>query len=329
MPFEAWFFDVYPVPGGMATWWIGEDGARLRLLDPWRPALYVDAAAPGLPMVRRRLETDPRIAEIRLERRREFWNPTPAPVLRLEVVEPQALGSLARELGGALGPSRLFNADLPLGQRYCYERALYPLARCRVEARGSALSSVESLDSPWTLAPRLPALRVLLIARAAGVEERLVAARPLQLLERLRHLLESGDPDLLLTDWGDDLLLPGLVALAGTYGVELPLDREPPSPYLSPEGRGEEVRGIGWGRAAVVAKSGRQAVGGAGRSYLSYGRVLYRGPASPLRGRWHVDRRASFFFGETGLEGLLETARLGGVPVPRLAPTPPRAGPTP
>src|SRR3972149_1715856 len=156
MLFEAWFFDVYPVPGGMATWWIGEDGARPRLRDPWRPALYVDAAAPGLPMVRRRLETDPRIAEIRLERRREFWNPTPAPVRGLEVVEPQALGSLARELGGALGPSRLFNADLPLGQRYCYERALYPLARCRVEARGGALSSVARLRGGGPAARRAP-----------------------------------------------------------------------------------------------------------------------------------------------------------------------------
>src|SRR3972149_6175450 len=100
MPFEAWFFDVYPVPGGMATWWIGEGGARLRLLAPWRPALYVDAAAPGLPLVRRRLEADPRIAEVRLEHRREFWNPTPAPVLRLEVVEPQALHSLGPGAGG-------------------------------------------------------------------------------------------------------------------------------------------------------------------------------------------------------------------------------------
>ena len=81
--------------------------------------------------------------------------------------------------------------------------------------------------------------------------------------------------------------------------------------------------GQGEGRAAVVAKSGRQAVGGAGRSYLSYGRVLYRGPAYPLRGRWHVDRRASFFFGETGLEGLLETARLARVPVQRMARTTP------
>src|SRR4030067_218571 len=59
MLFEAWFFDVYPVPGGMATWWIGEDGARLRLSDPWRPALYVDAAAPQLPLARRRPRTAP------------------------------------------------------------------------------------------------------------------------------------------------------------------------------------------------------------------------------------------------------------------------------
>ncbi|MEK7363019.1 MAG: DNA polymerase domain-containing protein, partial [candidate division NC10 bacterium] len=131
------------------------------------------------------------------------------------------------------------------------------------------------------------------------------------------------DPDLLLTDWGDELLLPALVALAQRHGMRLSLDREPPSPYLSPAGRGEEVRSIGWGRGAVVAKSGRQAVGGAGRSYLSYGRVLYRGPAYPLRGRWHVDRRASFFFGETGLEGLLETARLARVPVQRMARTTP------
>jgi DNA polymerase-2 len=343
MLLEAWFFDVYPAPGGMATWWIGEDGARLSLSDPWRPALYVDAAAPELPVVRRRLETDRRVAGIRLEHRREFWSPTPGPVLRVEVVEPGVFDSLVRTLGSVLGPARLFNADLPLGQRYCYERALFPLARCRVEADGGVLRSVQSLDSPWTLAPRLPALRVLelvpadgvpyrlpgapldLLVRAAGQEERLDGARPLQLLERLRHLLESQDPDLLLSDWGDELLFPALVALAGTHGVALPLDREPVP--LSPLGRGEEVRGVGWGRVrgrgAVVAKSGRQAVGGAGRSYLSYGRVLYRGPAYPLRGRWHVDRRASFFFGETGLEGLLETARLARVPVQRMARTTP------
>ncbi len=337
MRFEAWFFDVHPAPGGMATWWIREDGARLRLLDAWRPALYVDRAAPELAAVRRWLEADRRIAGIRLEHRREFWSPAPAPVLRLEVVEPRALDPLVRELGRVLGPTRLFNADLPLGQRYCYEREVFPLARCRVEAEGGTLRAVEPLDSPWTLAPRLPPLRVLelapadgvpyclpgaplhLLVRLAGVEERLDGRAPLHLLERLARLLESEDPDLLLTDWGDERLLPALVALAEAHGVELPLDREPPHLHPLPQ-RG---RRQGEGRGAVVAKSGRQSVGGAGRSYLSYGRVLYRGPAYPLYGRWHVDRRASFFYGETGLEGLLETARLARVPVQRMARTTP------
>ena len=329
MRFEAWFFDVYPPPGGMATWWIGRDGGRVRLVDPWRPALYVAGAPPELEAIRGRLAGDRRIARIVSERRREFWSSAPAPVLRLEVVSPRAWDPLVRELGRALGPARLFNADLPLGQRYCYERALFPLARCRVEADGPLLRAVESLDSPWALRPSLPPLRVLELAPADGVpyrlpgaaldllvrsaagEERLDGREPLGLLRRLARRLEAEDPDLVLTDWGDQLLIPALVALAGAHGVELPLDREAALP---------RPRGAG---AAVVAKSGRQAVGGAGRSYLSYGRVLYRGPAWPLYGRWHVDRRASFFYVETGLEGLLEAARLARVPVQRMARTTP------
>lgn len=329
MFFEGWFFDAYPAPGSMVTWWIREDGGRVRLLDPWRPALYVGGSARELEAIRLRLARDRRIAGVVDESRREFWSSAPAPVLRVEVVEPQVFEPLVRQLGRALGPARLFNADLPLGQRYCYERDLFPLARCRVEADGPTLRAVECLDSPWMLAPRLPPLRTLelapvdgtpyrlpggpldLVARGAGGEERLDGREPLSLLERLTRLLESEDPDLLLTDWGDEMLIPALLALARAHGAALPLDREP-----IPVRRGRSD-------AAVVAKSGRQAVGGAGRSYLSYGRVLHRGPAHPLRGRWHVDRRASFFFGETGLEGLLEAARLARVPVQRMARTTP------
>ena len=265
MRFEAWFFDAYPVPGGMATWWIREGGGdRVRLLDAWRPALYVNGRSTELEAVRGRLAADRRIARMDLECRREFWSPAPGLVLRVEVVEPRAFHSLVQELGHSLGPARLFNADLPLGQRYCYERELFPLARCRVETDGGALCSVEALDSPWELAPRLPPLRVLeltpadgvpyllpgvpldLIARIAGREERLDGRAPLSLLGHLARLLESEDPDLLLTDWGDEVLIPALVALARAHGVELPWDREPPhpSPYLSPTG--ERRRGEGY-----------------------------------------------------------------------------------
>ena len=56
MRFEAWVFDVYPVSGGMATWWIPKDGGnRVRLLDAWRPALYVGGTSAELETVRNRL----------------------------------------------------------------------------------------------------------------------------------------------------------------------------------------------------------------------------------------------------------------------------------
>ncbi|MBI3950001.1 MAG: hypothetical protein HY314_06055 [Acidobacteria bacterium] len=54
-----------------------------------------------------------------------------------------------------------------------------------------------------------------------------------------------------------------------------------------------------------------------------YGRVLYKGPSYPLFGRWHIDRKNSFIFAETGLEGLAELARLSKIPMQRLARTSP------
>ena len=59
------------------------------------------------------------------------------------------------------------------------------------------------------------------------------------------------------------------------------------------------------------------------RSYLSYGRVVFLAAPHTLSGRWHVDARNSFLFGETGLPGLIELARLSGIPLQRLARTSP------
>jgi hypothetical protein len=39
-----------------------------------------------------------------------------------------------------------------------------------------------------------------------------------------------------------------------------------------------------------------------GRSYFSYGRIVYQGASAPFYGRWHLDRRNSFYYG-VGPEG--------------------------
>ena len=76
-------------------------------------------------------------------------------------------------------------------------------------------------------------------------------------------------------------------------GFPLRLDREPPP-------REREIRTEG-------------------RTYFSYGRILYQAPDYPLRGRWHLDRKSSFMIGHAGLEGLFEVVRLSRIPAQRIA----------
>ena len=52
---------------------------------------------------------------------------------------------------------------------------------------------------------------------------------------------------------------------------------------------------------------------------MSYGKVVYRAATHTAFGRWHVDARNSFLFGDTGLPGLIELARLSGIPLQRVA----------
>ena len=120
-----------------------------------------------------------------------------------------------------------------------------------------------------------------------------------EFLPGLLRLLEKTDPDLLVTEYGDDWLLPRLLALAGRLRVPLPLGRP---------------------RRTATDDSIRRAKE---RSYMSYGRVIFRAAPHTLSGRWHVDARNSFLFGETGLPGLIELARLSGIPLQRVARTSP------
>ena len=95
---------------------------------------------------------------------------------------------------------------------------------------------------------------------------------------------------------GDEEIIPPLWTWSQAYGVPLPLDREP-------------------GPVARRFKNGR--------SYFSYGQIIYQGATAPFFGRWHVDRRNSFFFREAGLAGLMQIARLGQIPLQQAARTSP------
>ncbi len=102
------------------------------------------------------------------------------------------------------------------------------------------------------------------------------------------RLLRTHDPDLITTEWGDSTLFPGLLSQAQRCGVDLSLNRDP------------AARSVERSRA---------------RSYMSYGRILFKESATTLRGRLHVDTQNSFITDQCHLAGLWELARVTKLPV--------------
>jgi len=213
------------------------------------------------------------------------------------------------------GPCELFTCDIPLPQLYLYDTGLFPLGLCEVEhdERGHVLS-ISAQDSPLNIRYALPPLRSMsLDLEGFPVNPNHIPGRPHRRLEvtvdgstyslepedtvkSLRHLILLHDPDVILTRWGDSFLIPALGDLSARSGIPIPVHRDP------------EAAGLG---GSIVARRAR--------SYFTYGQIIFRAATHIFRGRWHLDSENSFFLGETGLEGLLELARLTRIPVQQLA----------
>jgi DNA polymerase elongation subunit (family B) len=116
---------------------------------------------------------------------------------------------------------------------------------------------------------------------------------PRESIHSLNRLLARYDPDVILTEWGDEVLLPGLRTMARDAGMPLALSRD-------------TAAGVRLRRS---------------RSYMTYGKVVFQGGAHMLHGRWHLDLRNSFIYGESELAGLLDVAVLSRIPVQELART--------
>ena len=102
---------------------------------------------------------------------------------------------------------------------------------------------------------------------------------------------------MVLSERGDAVLIPALLRIAKKARLDLKLDRD-----------------------RIVTK---RKIITEGRTYFSYGRIIYKGPSYPFFGRWHINSKNSFIHRETGMDGLVELSRLAKIPVQRMARTSP------
>jgi DNA polymerase-2 len=311
----GWLLDLYEDPlGGLALWFLDDGGKRRRLRQRFPITFFAAGSLARLRALGEWMTRQPEAARLYACRREDVFAGTQVPVLAVEVQRAPEQPRLFRRASAAFPDLAFADADLQLSLRYAAASGVAVLGRCRVRLdEQDFVQAVEPLDDPWRLDPDSPPLRVLHLEpdcdpahacpRAVRVECEGKAAlfaldQPRALLVNLRALLIEYDPDLLVTNLGDTWLLPRLLNLAETHRVDLPLNRDPD--------------------AAITRREERW--------YFSYGQIVYRGEQVHLFGRWHVDRRNAMMWSDYELDGVLEMARVTGLPLQTAARVSPGTG---
>jgi DNA polymerase II len=294
----------------MVVWLYQEDGALLRLEDPFRPRLYARGRSDDLQALARATLRTRVCSRCTLTRQREFWSRELVTVLALEVADYRMFPRLLRRLPEFESRITFYNCDLPLPQYYLYCRKLFPFGQCEVEHDGRTIARIRGRESSTEQHYVIPSLRLLelqltqdpliplqrgntLQITLDGQRYECTTNDPAELLDQLNAFLTRYDPDLILTDYGDTAIFPALLRLARRHRMPLALDREP---------------------APIERRLVTE-----GQSFFTYGKMLYFPPAYPLYGRWHIDRAHSFLYHETGFAGIIELARLAKLPMQRAA----------
>jgi len=312
---EGWILDFYPFRSGEMVVWIKcRDGNCLRLLDSWRPSIYVTSDDfSDLEYLKEREDIKSYIYRSDFERKIEkITDFEPSNVLRLILKDAKMVERLAEKIKGmaAWGVHRIYNVDVLPAQSYCFEKNLFPLAYVRAEAKNGKVFW-ELLDDVKREDYELPPLRSValevkisskikisnnddsietIILSHDGCETKISDDSETEMIRELVKAISQIDPDIIFTDGGDRFLIPYLIrrAQANRISNEFIIGRE---------------------------KTPLRLASNSGRSYFAYGRALYRHPAYRFLGRIHIDESNTSFYDHSRLEGLFEVARLSRIPL--------------
>jgi len=313
---RGWLLDVYPSDnGGVTLWIISESGQRLKLIDKFRPRMYISGNQDDLEDLTDYLYASESVAGWRfVKKQADIMDSKKSMVLEIQISDCRRTPDFARNLLrlGGHRKLQLHNVDIPGDQLYLYENDLFPLAFLEVEGEDRSLS-FNLLDNVASTDYRVPSLRVMWIDAETEKSGRFPSindpiGRVLISSDGRRRVIEDGDeghklsdlietvkledPDIVLTHGGDSFLFPYLARRAMINGL---------------------VRGLVLGREETPLEASKRR----GVTFFSYGRIHYKAPMRRLYGRVHLDVDNSFIYPACGLEGLIEVSRTCRIPLQR------------
>jgi len=298
---NGWIFDCYPNPTGVTIWIIGEDGSKYRCTHSFQPSFFLQLNSQESNRAKFLGQKCPVRVNLVPTLQKDLFSNKTLDVLRV-VVENAMQFKIAVTYFEKFFPYfSIFNSDMLVEQLFLYETRLFALAFGEYEIAGDGkLNSWTLKDSPDAVEYTTPPLSILRLKNANdfvppkyqkflqfeisydGYTHVLEQEDPREVIDTLNWHLFNYDPDIILTEYGDSILLPKIVQIAREHHIELLLNRDLVSDY----------------------KTSRES------SFFQYGKIIHKDGAFQLRGRWHIDVDNSFTLVEAELEGLFELVRV-------------------
>jgi DNA polymerase-2 len=305
---RGWLLDVYAdEQDGTVIWFIGEDGQRYRLTQYFPITFYLSGAAEQLRAAWKYLRRSwPQLHLSKQSRKELFDGPIDVLAVQVEqaILQPRVFYRLHERFPGL----DYYNANLSLPMLYHAQYDVFPLAYCQIQINENLeVQDVQSLDDRWKLRTEIPRLRILkiypdtdpsladpqILQVVKGEDEQAVLniKDPVQLLQRLQSIVDSYDPDVIASSYGDKWLFPFLFGKSEETGIPFNLNRDKQ-------------------RAPIQIKE---------NTFTSYGRVVHRDRQTLLLGRVHVDPENSMAILDTTLDSIVEQAKITTLPLQNIA----------
>jgi DNA polymerase elongation subunit (family B) len=304
---RGWIFDVYPdyKNNSMIIWLKTKSGVKRIEDESFWPTFYVyHHSFEELRSLARDLMILDFVVKTRIVNKKiDIRSQAPQRVLEVFPKNYSDLKKCARivDSRGGYYEYKLFNVDIRLSQRYLAERGLFPMAMVNFSEGFSvedgqfrlrySIPNLTGVNLSIHTDARIPTFHDPL--KKIELDDIILEGNEEDILSDLVDTIKKKDPDVIYTKNGDGFVLPYLYARAKINGMEekLVLGREPGN--FKPKKKG--------------------------KSYFSYGSILYKPPSYTLKGRLHIDSKSSFMYGEGGLSGLIDLARLSCIPVQDLS----------
>jgi len=324
---QGYLLDCYPSfrSGGMTFWIQQTEGSLIKIEDSeWRARIYAYAGAGDADYLSSISLSSNLVSNVRKIRKRiDVFDQRESNVLELELKNAAKVKSTATFLSKRFRHPdmlQLYNIDFLPEQMYFYEKDLFPLARIDVDIRGDSVREWILLDSITNYnygTPSLKAIKLKIktkdrvprmdsmlkeisLTTFAIPEENIQfeSSSESQMILDAVHELARYDPDLVITEGGDSFVLPYLLARAKRYGID-----------------GEFLSRLNRDADANYHTQSKQLLQRAGKTYFSYGKIMYRPATFRLFGRLHLDEENTFIYDQCRMQGLFEISRLCRIPL--------------